>query len=67
MSILTRIEMKAGMGVKVGMGIGTRHIFTYPSPPPYSIKKIWYYPYTYSYLINEGIPCQNGSEFRQYP
>ena len=41
MSILTRIEMKAGMGVKVGIGIGTRQICTFSSPQPCPINKIW--------------------------
>ena len=48
----------AGTGIMAG-------ICTSPYPSPYPTEKVGNSPYPY--LVNAGIPCQNGDEFEQYP
>ena len=50
----------AGTGIMAG-------ICTSPYPSPYPTKKVGDSPYPYPYLVNAGIPRQNGDEFGQYP
>ena len=49
-----------------GTGIMAR-IYSSSSPSSYPIEKIGDSPYPYSYLVNAGIPRQNGDGFGQYP
>jgi len=41
-------------------------VCTSPYPSPYPIEKVGDSPYPYPYLVNAGIPCQNGDGFEQY-
>jgi len=58
----------AGTGIMVDVGTGTGQICISPYPSPYPIEEVgdFSYPYSYPYLINAGIPRQNGDEFEQY-
>ena len=54
------------MNIMVGMRMGTRQICTSTCPLSYLIKKVGYFPYSYTYTVNVEIFRQNGNEFKQY-